>query len=138
MLQFLRWSLWFFRFCFLQKPTTSPESGTSKSHSPSARFAIQSGNNSRGQRAEKDGNPPARRRGQPLMAANMNVSVLNEYKDNPENFKNITRKISNILPDAIADVRTLSHQMMPNMLIKKPFDQCLERPSRRRHAETRC
>ena len=63
--------------------------------------------------------------GQLLMAANMNVSVLNEYKDNPENFKNITQKISNILSDAIADVRTLSHQMMPNMLIKNSLANAL-------------
>ncbi len=63
--------------------------------------------------------------GQLLMAANMNVSVLNEYKDNPENFKNITQKIASILSDAIADVRTLSHQMMPNMLIKNSLANAL-------------
>ncbi|WP_312751978.1 sensor histidine kinase [Epilithonimonas hominis] len=59
------------------------------------------------------------------MAANMNVSVLNEYKDNPDNFKNITQKILSILSDAIEDVRTLSHQMMPNMLIKNSLTNAL-------------
>ena len=63
--------------------------------------------------------------GQLLTAANMNVSVLNEYKDDPENFKTIVKKTSNILSDAINDVRTLSHQMMPNMLIKNSLSNAL-------------
>ena len=59
---------------------------------------------------------------------NVEASIRNAYqghKDNPENFKNITQKISNILSDAIADVRTLSHQMMPNMLIKNSLANAL-------------
>ena len=63
--------------------------------------------------------------GQLLTAANMNVSVLNDYKNDPENFNTIIHRTSGILADAINDVRTLSHQMMPNMLIKNSLTNAL-------------
>lgn len=63
--------------------------------------------------------------GQLLTAAGMNISVLNDYKDNPESFNSIIQKTSRILTDAINDVRTLSHQMMPNMLIKNSLGNAL-------------
>lgn len=63
--------------------------------------------------------------GQLLTAAGMNISVLNDYKDNPESFNSIIYKTSRILNDAITEVRTLSHQMMPNMLIKNSLANAL-------------
>lgn len=63
--------------------------------------------------------------GQLLTAAAMNVSVLDDYRDDPASFKTILTKTTSILSDAIADVRTLSHEIMPNMLIKNSLSAAL-------------
>lgn len=63
--------------------------------------------------------------GQLLSAVNMNVGVLEEFKDEPENFSTIINKTKNILDEAITDVRSLSHQIMPNMLIKNSLSNAL-------------
>ncbi len=63
--------------------------------------------------------------GQLLSAANMNVNVLEDYKDDGETFTKILGKTKYILSEAIADVRTLSHQIMPNMLIKNTLSNAL-------------
>lgn len=63
--------------------------------------------------------------GQLLSAANMNVNVLEDYKDDGDNFSIILDKTKKILSEAIADVRTLSHQIMPNMLIKNTLSNAL-------------
>lgn len=63
--------------------------------------------------------------GQLLTAANMNISVLNDYKNDENNFTKILEKTRSILSDAIVDVRTLSHQIMPNMLIKNSLSNAL-------------
>ena len=63
--------------------------------------------------------------GQLLSAANMNVNVLEDYKDDSETFTKILGKTKYILSEAIADVRTLSHQIMPNMLIKNTLSNAL-------------
>ena len=56
--------------------------------------------------------------GQLLTAANMNVNMMQEYKEDEITFEKLLGRTSSILADAIADVRTLSHQIMPNQLIK--------------------
>lgn len=56
--------------------------------------------------------------GQLLTAANMNVDMLIEFKADENNFDKILNRTSSILSEAIVDVRTLSHQIMPNQLIK--------------------
>ena len=63
--------------------------------------------------------------GQLLTAANMNVNVLDDYKNDHDNFTKILEKTKNILVEAIGDVRTLSHQIMPNMLIKNSLSNAL-------------
>ncbi len=56
--------------------------------------------------------------GQLLTAANMNVNMLIEFKNDETNFNKILGRTSTILSEAMVDVRTLSHQIMPNQLIK--------------------
>lgn len=56
--------------------------------------------------------------GQLLAAANMNVNMLQEYKTDEENYNKILGRTTSILKEVITDVRTLSHQIMPNQLIK--------------------
>ena len=56
--------------------------------------------------------------GQLLTAANMNVNMLTEFKEDENNFNKILGRTSTILSEAMVDVRTLSHQIMPNQLIK--------------------
>ncbi|WP_027377274.1 tetratricopeptide repeat-containing sensor histidine kinase [Kaistella palustris] len=63
--------------------------------------------------------------GQLLTAANMNISVITDYKDDPVNFGKVLEKIRAIMSEAILDVRTLSHQIMPNMLIKNSLGDAL-------------
>ncbi len=63
--------------------------------------------------------------GQLLSAVNMNVSVLDDYKEDENAFTKVLNKTKNILDEAIADVRTLSHQIMPNMLIKNSLSKAL-------------
>lgn len=63
--------------------------------------------------------------GQLLTAANMNVNVLEDYKNDESNFKKILGNTKNILSEAMTDVRTLSHQIMPNMLIKNTLSNAL-------------
>lgn len=63
--------------------------------------------------------------GQLLTAANMNISVLNDYRQDDQNFDKILTKTEDILSEAIMDVRTLSHQIMPNMLIKNSLAEAL-------------
>lgn len=63
--------------------------------------------------------------GQQLSAANMNVSVINEFKENDEQFVKILERTKSILSDAITDVRELSHQIMPNLLIKNSLSNAL-------------
>ena len=63
--------------------------------------------------------------GQLLTAANMNMSVLDDYKEDEHNFANVLHKTQDILMEAMADVRTLSHQIMPNMLIKNSLSDAL-------------
>ncbi|MBF8456314.1 sensor histidine kinase [Kaistella sp. G5-32] len=63
--------------------------------------------------------------GQLLTAANMNMSVLDEYKKDENNFTNVLNKTREILSEAMLDVRTLSHQIMPNMLIKNSLADAL-------------
>ena len=63
--------------------------------------------------------------GQLLTAANMNISVLDDYKKDETNFTKVLSKTKEILLEAILDVRTLSHQIMPNMLIKNSLSDAL-------------
>ncbi|SFB73676.1 Tetratricopeptide repeat-containing protein [Kaistella jeonii] len=63
--------------------------------------------------------------GQLLTAANMNMSVLDEYKKDENNFTKVLNKTREILAEAMLDVRTLSHQIMPNMLIKNSLADAL-------------
>ncbi|MDF0718404.1 sensor histidine kinase [Kaistella sp. PBT33-4] len=65
--------------------------------------------------------------GQLLTAAGMNVSVLNDYKEDPARFELILDKTRKILSDAISDVRTLSHQIMPHMLLKNSLSEALRK-----------
>lgn len=64
--------------------------------------------------------------GQLLTATNMNLQVLEELKDKPDVFENVINKTKNILQDAMTEVRTLSHQIMPNMLIKNSLSNALK------------
>ncbi len=61
-----------------------------------------------------------------LGAANMNVESLSDFRDDEPAFDKILGKTKNILDDAITDVRSLSHQMMPNMLIKSSLANALQ------------
>lgn len=61
-----------------------------------------------------------------LGAANMNVEALGDFRDDDTAFDKILEKTKNILDDAITDVRGLSHQMMPNMLIKSSLGNALQ------------
>lgn len=61
-----------------------------------------------------------------LGAANMNVEALGDFRDDDTAFDKILVKTKNILDDAITDVRGLSHQMMPNMLIKSSLGNALQ------------
>jgi two-component system NarL family sensor kinase len=63
--------------------------------------------------------------GQLLTAANMNMSVLDDFKKDEDNFTKVLSKTKEILSEAILDVRTLSHQIMPNMLIKNSLSDAL-------------
>ena len=64
--------------------------------------------------------------GQMLSATNLNLQVLEEYHDDPEGFEMVINKTRNILTDAMTEVRTLSHQIMPNMLIKNSLSNALK------------
>lgn len=64
--------------------------------------------------------------GQMLTATNMNLQVLEDYRDQPDAFSTIITKTRKILVDAMAEVRTLSHQIMPNMLIKNSLSNALK------------
>lgn len=64
--------------------------------------------------------------GQMLTATNMNLMVLDEFKDDVETFNTIISKTKSILGDAITEVRTLSHQIMPNMLITNSLSSALK------------
>ena len=64
--------------------------------------------------------------GQLLAAANMNISVLDEYKSDENAFEKILVRTRSILAEAIADARTLSHQIMPNILIKNNLSTALQ------------
>lgn len=63
--------------------------------------------------------------GQLLSAVNMNVSVLDDYKEDEASFTKILDRTKNILNEAMIDVRSLSHQIMPNMLIKNSLSNAL-------------
>lgn len=63
--------------------------------------------------------------GQLLSAANMNLSMLNDFKNDENKFTAVLHKTQSILVDAISDVRTLSHQIMPNMLIRNSLPDAL-------------
>lgn len=56
--------------------------------------------------------------GQLLTAVNMNVSMIHEFKNDEQNFGKILERTKGVLDEAMTDVRTLAHQIMPNMLIK--------------------
>ena len=56
----------------------------------------------------------------------MNVEALGDFRDDDTAFDKILVKTKNILDDAITDVRGLSHQMMPNMLIKSSLGNALQ------------
>ena len=60
-----------------------------------------------------------------LSAINMNVNVLEDFKEDELQFSNVLTKTKSILDDAITEVRDLSHQMMPNMLIKNSLSNAL-------------
>ena len=60
-----------------------------------------------------------------LSAINMNINVLKDFKHNENQFSNVLTKTKSILDDAITDVRDLSHQIMPNMLIKNSLSNAL-------------
>lgn len=60
-----------------------------------------------------------------LSAINMNVNVLEDFKHDENQFSNVLTKTKSILDDAITDVRDLSHQIMPNMLIKNSLSNAL-------------
>src|SRR5690606_29258514 len=64
--------------------------------------------------------------GQLLAAANMNISVLDEYKSDENAFQKILVRTRSILAEALADARTLSHQIMPNILIKNNLPTALQ------------
>lgn len=64
--------------------------------------------------------------GQLLAAANMNISVLDDYRNDQNIFPKVLQKTHTILADAISDVRTLSHQIMPNILISNNLSHALE------------
>lgn len=61
-----------------------------------------------------------------LGAANMNVEALSDFRDDDFAFEKILGKTKTILDDAITDVRSLSHQMMPNMLIKSSLGKAIQ------------
>ena len=63
--------------------------------------------------------------GQSLAVLNMNMSVLNDYRDDDQKFYTILSRTQNLLDDAITDVRSLSHTIMPNMLIKHKLSDAL-------------
>lgn len=64
--------------------------------------------------------------GQMLTATHMNLMVLEEYKDADSDMGDVIGKTKKILKDAMVEVRTLSHQMMPNMLIKNSLSNALK------------
>lgn len=64
--------------------------------------------------------------GQMLTATNMNLMVLEEYKDDHAAMETVIEKTKKILKDAMVEVRTLSHQIMPNMLIKNSLSHALK------------
>lgn len=64
--------------------------------------------------------------GQLLSAANMNLNFLSELKKDESHFSTVLRKTQSVLADAISDVRTLSHQIMPNMLIRNSLPDALQ------------
>lgn len=64
--------------------------------------------------------------GQMLTATNMNLMALEDYKDDAPTFDLVVEKTKNILKDAIDEVRTLSHQIMPNMLIRNSLSNALK------------
>ena len=63
--------------------------------------------------------------GQLLSAVNMNVGVLDEFRNDESGYSKILGKTKDILTEAITDVRTLSHQIMPNMLIQNSLSNAL-------------
>jgi len=60
-----------------------------------------------------------------LSAINMNINVLEDFKEDEQQFSSVLTKTKSILDDAITEVRDLSHQMMPNMLIKNSLSSAL-------------
>lgn len=60
-----------------------------------------------------------------LSAINMNIHVLEDFKEDEQQFSTVLTKTKSILDDAITDVRDLSHQIMPNMLIKNSLSSAL-------------
>lgn len=60
-----------------------------------------------------------------LSAINMNINVLEDFKEDEQQFSTVLTKTKSILDDAITDVRDLSHQIMPNMLIKNSLSNAL-------------
>lgn len=60
-----------------------------------------------------------------LGAAAMNVSALEDFKEDASAFNKIMKKAQDIIGEAIADVRTLSHQMMPGILNKNTITEAL-------------
>lgn len=64
--------------------------------------------------------------GQLLAATNLNLQVLEELKNDENFFEEVMSKAQNTLKDAMIEVRTLSHQIMPNMLIKHSLPLALK------------
>lgn len=63
--------------------------------------------------------------GQLLSATNLNLQILEEFKEDETAFNAMVYKTRSILKDAMMEVRTLSHQIMPNMLIKNSLSNAL-------------
>jgi signal transduction histidine kinase len=64
--------------------------------------------------------------GQLLAATNLNLQVLEEFKNEEDKFDQLMTKTQDILHDAMEEVRSLSHQIMPNMLIKNSLTIALK------------
>lgn len=64
--------------------------------------------------------------GQLLAATNLNLQVLEELKTDNNKFDKVMLKTQNILHEAMAEVRTLSHQIMPNTLMKNSLSVALK------------
>lgn len=64
--------------------------------------------------------------GQMLTATNMNLQVLEELRNDETVFQELLAKTKAIMNDAVQEVRTLSHQIMPNMLIRSTLGNALK------------